>query len=117
MSTPSSDGQSVSTSSFTTIAIPQPVRKISLTIQNSSLLFSKTPTFQSNFNEGTLNEIEEDFSLLRAKSENTFSSDELMQILSTPRTHKFNYINKDNQRRGIVRPKNPIYKSFDVIDD
>ena len=64
-----------------------------------------------------LNEIEEDFSLLRAKSENTFSSDELLQILSTPRTHKFNYINKDNNRRGIVRPKNPIYKSFDSIDD
>ena len=114
MSTPSSDGQSVSTSSFSKFAIPQPVRKISLTIQNSSLLFSKTP--KVNF-EGTLNEIEEDFSLLRAKSENTFSSDELLQILSTPRTHKFNYINKDNNRRGIVRPKNPIYKSFDLIDD
>ena len=111
MSTPSSDGQSVSTSSFSKIAIPQPVRKISLTIQNSSLITSKVNI------EGTLNEIEEDFSLLRAKSENTFSSDELVQILSTPRTHKFNYINKDNNRRGIVRPKNPIYKSFDLIDD
>ena len=110
MSTPSSDGQSVSTSSFSKIAIPRPVRKISLTIQNSSLLFSKTP--KVNF-EGTLNEIEEDFSLLRAKSQNTFSCDELYHILSTPKQHSFN-CNKFH--KGIKRPQNPIYKSFDVND-
>ena len=107
MSTPSSDGQSVSTSSFSKNAIPQPVRKISLTIQNSSLFTSKVNI------EGTLNEIEEDFSLLRAKSQNTFSCDELYHILSTPKQHSFN-CNKFH--KGIKRPQNPIYKSFDVND-
>ena len=60
-----------------------------------------------------LNEIEEDFSLLRAKSQNTFSCDELYHILSTPKQHSFN-CNKFH--KGIKRPQNPIYKSFDAND-
>ena len=60
-----------------------------------------------------LNEIAEDFSLLRAKSQNTFSCDELYHILSTPKQHSFN-CNKFH--KGIKRPQNPIYKSFDVND-
>lgn len=64
-------------------------------------------------NDCVLNEIEEDFSLLRAKSQNTFSCDELMQILSTPKQHSFN---SNKLHKGIKRPQNPIYKSFDAND-
>lgn len=107
------DCQREGTEQFPKIFAPKPIRKTSLNYRKSTN-YSKSPVTQ-NFDKAiNLEEIEKDFSLFKAKSEISFSCDELIKILSTPQTRSFSFNDNNNCKNGgIIRPNNPFYKNFD----
>lgn len=78
------------------------------------------PSFE--LDEMTLDEIEQDFSLFKTKSELWIPNDEILDILSTPKASSqslksFNRYDDDNNNDlGIERAKNPIYKSIENFE-
>lgn len=78
--------------------------------------FLHKPSFE--IDQVTLDEIEQDFSLFKTKSELCIPNDEILDILSTPKALKqsissFHHYTSDNNDLGIERAKNPIYKSIE----
>ena len=81
---------------------------------NFSLSNSFNPNFnfqknkneeKKDVNECSLEEIENDFNLLKAKSQNFENKNELMELLLTPRSRSEN-------EKLYERPKNPFFKNF-----
>jgi hypothetical protein len=81
---------------------------------NFSLSNSFNPNFnfqknkneeKKDVNECSLEEIENDFNLLKAKSQNFENKNELIELLLTPRSRSEN-------EKLYERPKNPFFKNF-----
>ena len=81
---------------------------------NFSLSNSFNPNFnfqknkneeKKDVNECSLEEIENDFNLLKAKSQNFENKNELVELLLTPRSRSEN-------EKLYERPKNPFFKNF-----
>lgn len=81
---------------------------------NFSLSNSFNPNFnfqknkneeKKDVNECSLEEIENDFNLLKAKSQNFENKNELIELLLTPNV-------RSRSENLYERPKNPIYKNF-----
>ena len=81
---------------------------------NFSLSNSFNPNFnfqknkneeKKDVNECSLEEIENDFNLLKAKSQNFENKNELIELLLTP-------ISRKKKKKLYERPKNPFFKNF-----
>lgn len=127
--------------SFIKIHAPKPIRSKVFNTSNSIKNYSKTPMalvskdnpllkdedeftlskkLPAELDEISLEEIEQDFSLFKIRNELSSSNDEILKILSTPKTlsqslRSFDHNNNDDNSNDycIERVKNPIYKSIE----